>query len=119
MGVKFLVTSLALLIGLGAVYLFGLATPDSMNFPRPFNSERWKAADLDGNLRCSMVTDLRYRVGLTGRTREEVVSLLGRPDGEANRLPAFYDLCPSFMDVYVLELTWENGRVASAIVHDT
>ena len=66
-----------------------------------------------------MVADLRHRVGLTGKSRSEVVNLLGEDiDGSTNP-PRVYALCPSFADVYILELKWVGDRVESTIVRDT
>lgn len=84
--------------------------------PRPFDAQQWRAAD--GDDRCDMVDDLRDRVGLQGRNRDEVVALLGEP--ESHDEPSdHYHLCPSFMDVWILEIEWENGRIASTRVRDT
>ena len=117
---KLLILVLAPLLALGLAWCVGVGTPGTMNLPRPFNSAKWKAADVpDSYVRCSMVADLRHRVGLVGRTEAEIIELLGPPDAVSNGLPLYYGLCPSYMDVYVLEIEWENGRVASTFVRDT
>lgn len=84
--------------------------------PRAFSAGAWKAAK--GNDRCDMVEDLVKRVGLTGRSRDEVRLLLGEPESHGNG-PDHYDLCPSPMDVYILEVRWKNGVVTSALIRDT
>ena len=55
----------------------------------PFDSRAWKArpyveADGGDGTRYRMVRDLKDRVGLKGRTRQEVVDLLGPPDPGSN-----------------------------------
>jgi hypothetical protein len=106
----------AALFGLGAAWFSGLGTPGMQNLPRPFSSDRWKAAT---DARCAMVLDLRNRIGLVGRTRKEILQLLGWPDGSKDGLPAAYALCPSFVDIFILELAWKDGRVVSTRVRDT
>lgn len=88
--------------------------------PRPFESRGWKAADLWSDTRCGMVLDLRYRIRLVAKTRAEVIALLGKPDrdGRDQSLDRWY-LCPSFMDVWILEVRWESDVATSAILRDT
>lgn len=90
-----------------------------MMLPRPFDSERWKAAGHDADLRCTMVTDLKHRVGLIGKTKQDVLQLLGRPDDQNGGLPTGYLLCPSLFDFYILRLGWRDDRVASATLGST
>jgi hypothetical protein len=66
-----------------------------------------------------MVGDLTHRVGLTGRTQPDVVQLLGKPDEQMNDAISAYVLCPSLADIYILELSWKQGRVTSVRVRDT
>ena len=88
--------------------------------PRPFESRGWKAADLWADTRCGMVLDLRHRIGLVGKTRAEVIALLGNPDDEdSDQSLDHWHLCPSFMDVWILEVRWEGDVATSAIVRDT
>lgn len=88
--------------------------------PQPFDAERWKSADTWGDTRCAMIADLLHRKGLEGRTRAEVIGLLGQPEDERGDTKlSHWHLCPSFMDIWILEVRWENGRVASAWVRDT
>lgn len=84
--------------------------------PRRFDAQQWGAA-LGGD-RCDMVDDLRERVGLEGKGRAEVIALLGEPETHGDP-PDHYHLCPSSMDVWILEIDWENGRVASTRIRDT
>ncbi len=107
-----------ILCSLGFAWLFGLGTPDSTNIPQPFNSRRWKAADLWGDRRCSMILDLQYRVGIVGKSRAEIQGLLGKPEHD-EKSTSDWHLCPSFMDIYILEVEWRNDRAISAIVRDT
>ena len=102
------------------IWMYGLGTPDAFNAVQPFNSDRWKVSDLSGKTRCGMVADLQHRVGIVGKTRTEIEDLLGRPEHEDD--PAgitHYHLCPSFMDIYILEMEWKNERVVSVDVRDT
>ena len=107
---------LALLVGLA--WALGIGTPGYTNLPRPFNSEAWKAADGWDETRCGMVADLQYRLGLVGRTEAEITQLLGPPTQRQGNTTE-YHLCPSLADIYILELQWLNGRVASMRVRDT
>ena len=87
-------------------------------FPRPFSSAKWKVGQ--GDARCGMIADLQYRVGVVGRTREELVQLLGpAEDNYKDRSVSAWLLCPSFMDVWILEVRWEADRAKSAWVRDT
>lgn len=104
--------------GVAAAWLFGLGTPTVTSQPEPFNSERWKAADHWSETRCRMVADLRFRVGLVGKTEREVVQLIGE-DIDGNRPPKLYLLCPSLADNFALELEWKDGRVVSSWIRDT
>ena len=113
------VVAALLLIGAGVFWLFGVGTPGAMNLPRPFSASRWKAPDEERYARCSMVADLRHRIGLVGKTRVEIIRLLGAPDEQQSGYPTVYLLCPSMADIFILELEWKQGRVASAIVRDT
>ncbi len=65
-----------------------------------------------------MVDDLLERTRLKGKTRAELIALLGEPETHEDPLD-HYHLCPSFMDVWILEVEWENGRVASTRIRDT
>jgi hypothetical protein len=116
---KLIIAASVGLLALFLVWSCGLATPDAFNLPTLFSSERWKAS-MDGReARCSMVADLTHRLGLVGRTEGEVTNLLGKPDEREDASTTAYLLCPSMADIYILELTWKQGRVASARVRDT
>jgi hypothetical protein len=84
---------------------------------RRFDVQGWKSAV--GDDRCAMVDDLRERIGLKGRSRAEVIALLGKPEAHSGDPSDHYHLCPSFMDVWILEIHWKDGRVASTRVRDT
>ena len=112
---------LLLLVGLPFAYIAGGAYTET--FPRLFNSEWWMAAsgtDIADSRRCGMLADLSFRVGIEGKTREQVIELLGQPE-DRRREPrtSYWLLCPSFMDIWVLGITWENGRAVETVVHDT
>jgi hypothetical protein len=94
--------------------------PYTEALPQPFDAERWKAADTWNDTRCGMIADLMHRKGLEGRTHAEVIGLLGEPEGERGEADlSHWHLCPSFMDIWILEVRWESGRVAKAWVRDT
>lgn len=97
-----------------------VGTPYTSTLPRAFDSARWQAADADGNTRCGMLADLTYRVGVEGKSRAEIIRMLGKPDDKGgDPMWSYWLLCPSFMDVYILEIRWDKERAASATVRDT
>jgi hypothetical protein len=106
------------ILALAVAWLVG--GPYTTTMPRVFDSGKWKKADLDGDERCAMLADLTYRVGIVGKTRAELHNLLGKPD-DRRRDPAsnYWLLCPSFADIYVLEVEWRGNRAASAYARDT
>ena len=95
--------------------------PYTSAIPRPFNSERWKEVSRwDDDVRCGMLADLRTRVRIEGKSRKELFDLLGPDENEiGDRTKSHWHLCPSFMDIYILEVRWEDDRVAEAWVRDT
>jgi hypothetical protein len=115
-----LATLLTFVLGaLAFGWFIGLGAPHLIGVPRPFNSKAWKAADTDTNLRCNMLLDLENRIGLVGKTETEIRTLLGTGDNRESGPPRYYLLCPSFLDIYIIELEWKDGRVASSLVRDT
>lgn len=116
---KLIIAASMALVALFLVWSCGLATPDAFNLPAPFSSARWKTSTDKREARCSMVADLTHRVGLVGRTEGEVTDMLGKPDEREDASTTAYLLCPSMADIYILELTWKQGRVTSARVRDT
>jgi hypothetical protein len=104
----------------GASAMLASCLADSTGKNVQFDPASWKAADsLSDTTRCDMVTDLQERVGLKGLTEAEVIERLGNPDSHDDGSPMHYHLCPSFMDIRILELQFEAGRVASTRVRDT
>jgi hypothetical protein len=88
--------------------------------PRPFNSEVWKSADNWDNTRCAMLADLRTRIGIEGKTREELAELLGPDENERTDTGlSHWHLCPSFMDIWILEVRWKNDIAEDSWVRDT
>ncbi|KQN91664.1 hypothetical protein ASE90_02400 [Sphingomonas sp. Leaf67] len=111
----------ALSIFLVASWFLGLCTGGTMmTWPRPFSSVAWKQVDTSfSEDRCRMILDLRYRVGLEGRTPSEVIALLGdEREGRAGP-PTHYVLCPTLADYLVLELRWRDGRVGSSRIYQS
>lgn len=109
---------LGLFILLPVLYVAGGAYTETL--PRPFNSERWKSADLDRDARCAMLADLRTRIGIEGKTRTELFALLGPDENQSTdaSLSLWY-LCPSFMDIWILEVLWKDGIAKDSWVRDT
>jgi hypothetical protein len=119
------VVSLGLVVLVAAllvVWLFG--RPYTSTLPRSFNSEAWKAANPTGypddDTRCGMIADLRLRIGIEGKTREELLQLLGEPQTwRAEPKTEYWPLCPSFLDIWVLTVRWKDERAVEAVIHDT
>ena len=95
--------------------------PYNSAFPRPFDSSRWQKVEAwDDDVRCAMLADLRLRVGIEGKTRAELTELLGPPDDQRDEpTRSGWLLCPSFMDIWILEVRWQDNRVTDAWVRDT
>lgn len=109
---------LVLLILLPILYVGGGAYTETV--PRPFNSAVWKSADGWGNTRCAMLVDLRTRIGIEGKTQEELFELLGPDENERTDTDrSRWHLCPSFMDIWILEVRWKNGIAEDSWVRDT
>jgi len=67
----------------GAIILIGIMLKG--NIPHePFNSEKWKTADFNKeenwSLRWDMMNSLRNKHELKGKTKAEIINLLGEPD---------------------------------------
>lgn len=112
---------LLLLFGLPIAYIAG--GPYTETLPHFFNSETWRTSvgnEVADERRCGMLADLSVRVGIVGKTRAEVVTLLGEPeDRRGEPAMSYWLLCPSFLDIWVLGIRWENGRAVETVVHDT
>lgn len=110
---------LLLFLVLPILYVGGGAYTET--YPRPFDSRSWiSGAEMDDDRRCGMLADLKLRIGLTGKTRSQITALLGPPiEWREEPKQSRWLLCPSFMDVWVLAIRWENGRAVEALVHDT
>jgi hypothetical protein len=106
-------------VALIAAWLMGGAYTET--FPRPFDAARWqRAANQTSDVRCGMIADLQLRIGVVGRTRAELTALLGAPiDHRRDPSRGYWTLCPSFMDMWILEVRWQDGRAVSAIVRDS
>ncbi|PZU44651.1 MAG: hypothetical protein DI568_15305 [Sphingomonas sp.] len=110
-----------LLLFVIAPALYFASGPYKETFPRQFNSERWISRNgMEDNERCAMLVDLKLRFRLKGRTRAQIIALLGNPeDDRREQGTSYWLLCPSFLDVWVLGIRWESGRAAEVFVHDT
>lgn len=115
-GCAILIALPLILLGLAVSWFSG--GPYTSNVPTAFNADGWKAAKDD--TRCRMIADLRFRVGVVGKTRAQLYDLLGETEDEdSDPNLSHWHLCPSFMDIYILEVRWCNNRVANAWVRDT
>lgn len=113
----FVVLTIALLVA-GWFSMFG--GPYNKTVPQRFDAERWQAANVVSNTRCSMLWDLTGRVGVVGKTRSELERMLGpAEDEDDDPATSHWHVCPSFMDIYILEVRWEGDRAVSARVRDT
>jgi hypothetical protein len=65
-----------------------------------------------------MVGDLVGRIKLVGRSRTELENMLGLPDSSGGG-SYFYHLCPSFIDIYVLGIRWQDDKIGLASIRDT
>jgi hypothetical protein len=88
-----------------------------------FNSEKWKYSNLNSeenwDLRWSMMNSLRNNYELKGKTKSEIISLLGKPDFE-NRNEISYSLGYTGFGINtgVLEILFnEKGLVKNFNVH--
>jgi hypothetical protein len=109
---------LGLFILLPVLYVGGGAYTEAL--PRSFNSAKWKSADHWGDIRCAMLADLRTRIGIEGKSKNELVELLGPDENETSDTNlSHWHLCPSFMDVWILEIRWEEGFARDSWVRDT
>lgn len=107
---KVLTVVLGLILLLSILWMIGLGTPDATNLPRFFSTKVWReSAGPFDQTRCSMVFDLRHRVGIVGKTRGEIEQLLGPPNLEFSETTE-YVLCPSMVDYHMLEIRWKEGR---------
>ena len=109
---------LGLFILLPVLYVYGGAYTEAL--PRAFNSERWKSANHWGDTRCAMLADLHTRIGIDGKTRTELFELLGPDENENTEVSlSHWHLCPSFMDIWILEVRWKDGIAIDSWVRDT
>jgi hypothetical protein len=106
----------AFLLGVAALiavsWLIGVGTPGVLNLPRFFSTGLWRESSGPfDKARCSMVYDLRHRIGITGKTRSEIEKLLGPPDLRYSETTE-YVLCSSPIDIdhFMLEIRWIDDR---------
>jgi hypothetical protein len=70
----------------GMLVLIGFALKGNITHER-FDSEKWKnwtESEAELSLRWDMMNSLRNNHELTGKTRTEIINLLGKPDSETN-----------------------------------
>ncbi len=117
------------MVGLVAIFAlivvaWSLGRPYTSTVPRSFEPKAWKESNPTGypddDTRCGMIADLQFRIGIEGKTRKEVVQLLGEPESwRVEPKTEYWPLCPSFLDIWVLTVRWEDGRAVDVSVHDT
>jgi hypothetical protein len=108
------------LTGLWLLSILMFPGPYTSALPRSFDAVVWKRSESVDGARCGMLADLRFHIGLKGKSRAEVQALLGLPEDEDGlRKTSLWLLCPSFMDIWVLEVRWSNNRVVEDWVRDT
>lgn len=85
-----------------------------------FDTEKWKnweISEWESHMRWDMVNDLIDNYNLEGKTQEEIINLLGKPDNwEENPQERFYyDLgpCRRGIDFGSLDIEFENGKVVN------
>ena len=109
---------LILFVVVPLIYIRG--GPCTETVPRPFSSAEWKSADTWGDARCAMLSDLRFRIGIDGKSRTELTDMLGRDEAEdSDTNHSHWHLCPSLMDIWILEVRWEDDIVTESRVRDT
>ncbi|WP_347159378.1 hypothetical protein [Pontibacter chitinilyticus] len=77
----------------GAIVLFGLLLKGNITHEQ-FDSERWKTADLNSeanwSLRWDMMNSLRNNHELVGKSKSEIIELLGEPESKTNSTFRYY-----------------------------
>ena len=108
------------ILGIGYfLYIAGLVlSPDIHNYFNriPFNSEEWKnweESEKEPSLRWNMVKDLTSEYKLKGKTKSEIIDLLGKPESETKKEMSYYlGMSGHMIDTGSLILTIENNRVS-------
>ena len=76
----------------GIIFLIGFALKGNFTHEQ-FNSEKWKnwtESESELSLRWDMMNSLRKNYELNGKTRKEIINLLGKPDNETNSEFRYY-----------------------------
>ena len=77
----------------GAFVLLGFLLKGNIPYEQ-FDSEKWKTADLDSeanwSLRWDMMNSLRKNHELVGKSKSEIIELLGEPESKTNSLFRYY-----------------------------
>uniref|UniRef100_UPI001E2AABB1 hypothetical protein n=1 Tax=Sphingomonas sp. CCH20-B6 TaxID=1768769 RepID=UPI001E2AABB1 len=118
--------SIALIAFAAALFFAWLAGgPYTKTWPTKFDAARWKASSATWSgpdaradtVRCGMLLDLTFRIGIGGRRHSELIQMLGVPAGDS--ASGFWTLCPNFMDHWILEVDWRDGRASNPRVRDS
>ncbi|WP_166924325.1 hypothetical protein [Flavobacterium poyangense] len=83
-----------------------------------FNSERWKNADLNleknSTMRWNMMNSLRNNYELIGMSKNEIINLLGKPNGnflKAKEFSYYLGYTKTGINTGSLTITFENEKV--------
>ena len=99
--------TIAIVVVLGGSGFFALQP-----FPRPFDSKIWQTSS-DHSVRYAMKTDLLKQHSVIGMTREQLINLLGKPDG-ASQTELSWDLGHHFgADDSAIDFKIVDGKVNS------
>lgn len=99
----------------GIIFLIGFALKGKFTHEQ-FNSEKWKnwtESESELSLRWDMMNSLRKNYELNGKTRKEIIDLLGKPDNETNSNFRYYlGMSKSGINTGSLTIKFsENGKV--------
>jgi hypothetical protein len=81
-------------------------------FPTQFDAGAWKRSPRESEVRSAMAEDLIYSRVLLGKTRSEVVELLGSPGSYSGPGKQFYGLSGHLCEGFVVEFDDEKAVAA-------
>lgn len=123
---KVLKNTILFLGGLFLIYLFFVSSivfsPYINNYFNriDFNSSEWKnweETEKNASLRWNMVDDLEDNYNLVGKTKSEIIMLLGEPNSSTNNELNYYlGMSGHGIDTGSLTLTIQENKVVNSIV---
>lgn len=104
------------LLFFGMIILIGFALKGNITHEK-FDSEKWKnwtESEADISMRWDMMNSLRNNYELKGKTKVEIIELLGKPS-RGNNLTFTYDLGPSKRGINYghLKLTFNKSGIVT------